>query len=116
METPSCSRPIRSSSIRTCARWAMIRDELRVDLPAGERADPHRRERDVAPPLACRSARGGARQPGSLDHGEHRARQSVPPGLRKLKRIAKVDMTFIPYPGNGPSVNALLGEHVTMMF
>src|SRR6185295_9482308 len=27
-----------------------------------------------------------------------------------------VDMTFVPYPGNGPSVNALLGGHVTMMF
>jgi tripartite-type tricarboxylate transporter receptor subunit TctC len=37
-------------------------------------------------------------------------------GFEKLKRMAKVDMTFIPYPGNGPSVNALLGEHVTMMF
>jgi tripartite-type tricarboxylate transporter receptor subunit TctC len=37
-------------------------------------------------------------------------------GFEKLKRMAKVDMTFVPYPGNGPSVNALLGEHVTMMF
>jgi tripartite-type tricarboxylate transporter receptor subunit TctC len=37
-------------------------------------------------------------------------------GFEKLKRMAKVDMSFIPYPGNGPSVNALLGEHVTMMF
>ena len=37
-------------------------------------------------------------------------------GFEKLKRMAKVDMTFIPYPGNGPSVNALLGDHVTMMF
>jgi tripartite-type tricarboxylate transporter receptor subunit TctC len=30
-----------------------------------------------------------------------------------LKRAAKVDMTFIPYPGGAPTVNALLGEHVT---
>jgi tripartite-type tricarboxylate transporter receptor subunit TctC len=30
-----------------------------------------------------------------------------------LKRTAKVDMTFIPYPGGAPTVNALLGEHVT---
>ena len=37
-------------------------------------------------------------------------------GFEKLKRMAKADMTFIPYPGNGPSVNALLGDHVTMMF
>jgi tripartite-type tricarboxylate transporter receptor subunit TctC len=30
-----------------------------------------------------------------------------------LKRAAKVDMTFVPYPGGGPASNALLGEHVT---
>jgi tripartite-type tricarboxylate transporter receptor subunit TctC len=30
-----------------------------------------------------------------------------------LKRTAKVDMTFVPYPGGAPTVNALLGEHVT---
>jgi len=33
-----------------------------------------------------------------------------------LKRTAKVDMTFVPYPGNAPAVNALLGDHVTSMF
>jgi tripartite-type tricarboxylate transporter receptor subunit TctC len=30
-----------------------------------------------------------------------------------LKRTAKVDMTFVPYPGAAPAVNALLGNHVT---
>jgi tripartite-type tricarboxylate transporter receptor subunit TctC len=30
-----------------------------------------------------------------------------------LKRATKVDMTFVPYPGDAPGVNALLGEHVT---
>jgi tripartite-type tricarboxylate transporter receptor subunit TctC len=30
-----------------------------------------------------------------------------------LKRAAKVDMTFVPYPGIAPAVNALLGGHVT---
>jgi tripartite-type tricarboxylate transporter receptor subunit TctC len=30
-----------------------------------------------------------------------------------LKRAADVNMTFVPYPGNAPAVNALLGEHVT---
>jgi len=29
-----------------------------------------------------------------------------------LKRAAKVDMTFVPYPGTAPAVNALLGGHV----
>jgi tripartite-type tricarboxylate transporter receptor subunit TctC len=33
-----------------------------------------------------------------------------------LKRAAKVDMTFVPFPGNAPAVNALLGDHVTSMF
>jgi tripartite-type tricarboxylate transporter receptor subunit TctC len=30
-----------------------------------------------------------------------------------LKRAASVNMTFVPYPGDAPAVNALLGEHVT---
>jgi tripartite-type tricarboxylate transporter receptor subunit TctC len=30
-----------------------------------------------------------------------------------LKRVAKVDMTYVPYPGNAPTVNAILGAHVT---
>jgi tripartite-type tricarboxylate transporter receptor subunit TctC len=34
-------------------------------------------------------------------------------GFEMLKRVAKVDMTFVPYPGAAPAVNALLGEHVT---
>jgi tripartite-type tricarboxylate transporter receptor subunit TctC len=36
--------------------------------------------------------------------------------FEKLKRDAKVDMTFVPYPGASPAVNALLGEHVTSVF
>ena len=32
-----------------------------------------------------------------------------------LKRAANVDMTFVPYAGNAPAVNALLGEHVTSL-
>jgi len=30
-----------------------------------------------------------------------------------FKRAAKIDMTFVPYPGIAPAVNALLGSHVT---
>jgi tripartite-type tricarboxylate transporter receptor subunit TctC len=33
-----------------------------------------------------------------------------------LKRAANVNMTFVPYPGVAPAVNALLGEHVTSSF
>jgi tripartite-type tricarboxylate transporter receptor subunit TctC len=34
-------------------------------------------------------------------------------GFEMLKRLANVDMTFVPYPGVAPAVNALLGGHVT---
>jgi tripartite-type tricarboxylate transporter receptor subunit TctC len=30
-----------------------------------------------------------------------------------LKRAANVNMTYVPYPGAAPAVNALLGEHLT---
>jgi tripartite-type tricarboxylate transporter receptor subunit TctC len=30
-----------------------------------------------------------------------------------LKRAAGINMTFVPFPGDAPAVNALLGEHVT---
>jgi tripartite-type tricarboxylate transporter receptor subunit TctC len=34
----------------------------------------------------------------------------------KFKRTTQVDMTYIPFAGSGPTVNALLGEHVTAVF
>jgi tripartite-type tricarboxylate transporter receptor subunit TctC len=34
-------------------------------------------------------------------------------GFERLRRAAKVDMTFVPYPGIAPAVNALLGAHVS---
>ena len=37
-------------------------------------------------------------------------------GFEMLKHAAKVDMTFVPYPGNGPALNAVLGQQVTSMF
>jgi tripartite-type tricarboxylate transporter receptor subunit TctC len=36
--------------------------------------------------------------------------------FEKLKRVADVNMTFLPYPGVAPAINALLGEHVTSVF
>src|SRR5262249_58181992 len=33
-----------------------------------------------------------------------------------LKRAANVDIAFIPYPGDAPAVNALLGGHVSAVF
>jgi len=37
-------------------------------------------------------------------------------GFEMLKRAAKVDMTFVPYPGTTPALNAVLGQQVTSMF
>ena len=37
-------------------------------------------------------------------------------GLAVLKRSAGADITFVPYNGNGPSITALLGDHVTSAF
>ncbi len=33
-----------------------------------------------------------------------------------LKHVANVNIVHVPYPGNAPAVNALLGEHVTSVF
>jgi tripartite-type tricarboxylate transporter receptor subunit TctC len=44
---------------------------------------------------------------------------SVGPGsaahiaIEVLKRAADVNLTFVPYPGTAPAINALLGQHVT---
>src|SRR5262249_40536313 len=37
-------------------------------------------------------------------------------GFEVLKRKANVDMTFVPYPGAGSALNALLGGHVTSAY
>jgi tripartite-type tricarboxylate transporter receptor subunit TctC len=34
-------------------------------------------------------------------------------GFEMLKHAANVNMTYVPYPGNAPTVNAILGAHVT---
>jgi tripartite-type tricarboxylate transporter receptor subunit TctC len=36
-------------------------------------------------------------------------------GFEQFKRVAEVDITYIPYPGGPPAVNALLGGHITAM-
>lgn len=32
------------------------------------------------------------------------------------KRTSKIDLTYVPYPGSAPAINALLGGHVTSVF
>ena len=37
-------------------------------------------------------------------------------GIEVLKRVAGINMTYVPYPGNTPAITALLGGHVTAVF
>ncbi len=47
---------------------------------------------------------------------------SVGPGTtlhlssEKLKRATQARMTYVPFPGSGPAVNAVLGQHITAVF
>jgi len=34
-------------------------------------------------------------------------------GIERLKRLAEANLTYVPFPGGAPTVNALLGAHVT---
>ena len=55
-------------------------------------------------------------KPGSVTLGSVGPGSPYHLGFEQLKLAAKVDMTFVPFQGNGPAVNALLGGHVTSMF
>ena len=37
-------------------------------------------------------------------------------GFESLKRAANVNMTYVPFSGSAPAINALLGQHVTSVF
>ena len=37
-------------------------------------------------------------------------------GFEMLRRMADINMTFVPYPGSAPAISAVLGEHVTAVF
>lgn len=36
-------------------------------------------------------------------------------GIEQLKRAANVNLTYVPYPGGAPAINALLGGHITAL-
>lgn len=55
-------------------------------------------------------------RPGQVTMGSIGPASSFQLGFEMLKRAAKVDMTFVPYPGNAPALNAVLGQQVTSMF
>ena len=56
------------------------------------------------------------RKPGQITMASIGPASSFQLGFEILKRAAKADMTFVPYPGNGPALNAVLGQQVTSMF
>jgi tripartite-type tricarboxylate transporter receptor subunit TctC len=51
-------------------------------------------------------------KPGSLTLASFGPASTPQIAFEMLKRAANLDMTFVPYPGMAPAVNALLGEHV----
>src|SRR4051794_35153644 len=55
-------------------------------------------------------------KPGSVTMGSLGPGTPFDIGLAALKQAAKADITFVPFNGNGPSINALLGGHVTSTF
>jgi len=52
-------------------------------------------------------------KPGTLTLASAGPATTTSLAFEMLKRASKVDMTFVPYPGAAPTVNAILGEHVT---
>jgi len=60
---------------------------------------------------------GDARaKPGQITMASIGPGSSFQLGFEILKRGAKADMTFVPYPGNAQALNAVLGQQVTSMF
>jgi tripartite-type tricarboxylate transporter receptor subunit TctC len=55
-------------------------------------------------------------KPGSVTMGSLGPGTPFDIGLAMLKNATKVDITFVPFNGNAPSINALLGGHVTSTF
>ena len=58
----------------------------------------------------------GRAQPGTLSIASVGPATAQHIGLERLKRAAKVDLTYVPYAGGAPAINALLGGHVTAVF
>jgi tripartite-type tricarboxylate transporter receptor subunit TctC len=55
-------------------------------------------------------------EPGKLALASGGPASSLHVAFEVLKRAAKIDMTYVPYGGTAPSVNALMGGHVTAVF
>jgi tripartite-type tricarboxylate transporter receptor subunit TctC len=51
--------------------------------------------------------------PGALTFASSGPASSPQIAFEMLRRVANVGMTYVPFPGNAPTVNAILGAHVT---
>ena len=68
-------------------------------------ASPHRSLNDL-----IASARA---KPGELSFASVGPATTQHIGFEQLRRLARIDFTYVPYAGGAPTVNALLGAHVT---
>jgi tripartite-type tricarboxylate transporter receptor subunit TctC len=60
---------------------------------------------------------GAARaKPGELTLGSGGPGSSLHIAFEVLKRAAGINMTYVPFAGSGPAINALLGGHLTAVF
>jgi tripartite-type tricarboxylate transporter receptor subunit TctC len=55
-------------------------------------------------------------KPGELSLASGGPASSLHFAFEVLKRAANIDMTYVPYGGTAPSINALMGGHVTAVF
>ena len=55
-------------------------------------------------------------KPGELTLGSGGPGSSLHIGFEILKRDAGIEMTYVPYNGNAPAINALLGGHLTSVY
>jgi tripartite-type tricarboxylate transporter receptor subunit TctC len=55
-------------------------------------------------------------KPGELTLGSGGPGSSLHIGFEILRRAAGINMTYVPYAGNAPAINALLGGHLTSVY
>ena len=55
-------------------------------------------------------------KPGEVTMGSIGPASAYQLGLEALKHLAKVEITYVPFPGSAPAINALLGQHVSSVF
>ena len=56
---------------------------------------------------------GARAKPGELSFASVGPHSTQHLAIERFKRQAGIDITYVPYPGGAPAINALLGQHVT---